>query len=47
MAQSGSSLCEIGGLVPSLAKPMTYKFATCLFLAWRSALVGYGQGLVR
>ena len=33
-------MSEIGNLVPSRVKPVTYKIYTCHFLAWCSALIG-------
>ena len=34
---------EIRSLVPGRVKPMTYQIDTCRFLAWCSALIGYGK----
>ena len=34
---------EIGNSVPSRVKAMTCEVDTCRFLAWRSALIGYGK----
>ena len=32
-------LLEIGGLVLSRVRPMTYQIDTCRFLAWQAALL--------
>ena len=34
---------EIGSSVPGRVKPMTYKIASCRFLARQSILVGHGK----
>ena len=41
--ERGRQVGEIGGLVLSRVKPMTYNIDTCHFLAWREALLGYGK----
>ena len=37
---------EMGSLVPSLVKPITYKIDTCHFLAWLSVLSAEGKDWV-
>ena len=43
LAEPGACVWEIESLVPGRVKPITYKFDTCHFLVWCSALIIYGK----